>query len=189
MNKETKIILGIYLFAILIAVIILANSCSPVKQVKKDHNKVKEVFEYAILTGLEECVNDTIINSKSDTTIVSDTLYSIDYLTDTVNNQVIKEVTKFINKTVTVRDTFKLVVTDKTKENILVNNVAEITSQKVKIENDLIAKEVQLKEMKQKKNRWAFRFWLLIVLAAIVIFRKPIGKLLVKIISPFKHKL
>jgi hypothetical protein len=56
---------------LLISIFLLG--CNPVKQVLRDKEKLDKIAEYVISSGY--CVNDTIIQSKSDTLITYDTIY------------------------------------------------------------------------------------------------------------------
>jgi hypothetical protein len=139
-------------------------SCNPVKQVLKDNEKIDKVWEKALLQG--RCLNDSVTTNTTDTLYTSDTLYGIDYLTDTayINGEIV--ITKHVNtnkiirqfKTVTINS--HTVVKDKKLENKQKEIIEDLT-------NDL-------RLTKQQRNKWSFRFFALLGIIVIVLFRKPI---------------
>jgi hypothetical protein len=102
-----------------IAVLLFIYSCNPVKQVLSDRSKFDEVAKEVIRAGY--CANDTVIVSKSDTTVLTDTVNN--YFIDTeVRNDTVFQTrieNKLVLKKVTIRDTIRQVVTDNARVNVL----------------------------------------------------------------------
>lgn len=171
------ILLIVYLFMVWLTCVLA--SCNPVKRVLLDDKKYKIVTDKFVSEG--GCVNDTVYSS--DTTVLFDTLYSLDLKTDTFFIDDIKTIFKTeyktIEKKVVIRDT--AVVTDKTKEKLLSQKLADKESELVKSKQELKSEQLKTKEQKQRANKWRFYFWALIVAAGIYIFRKPIFKIITKI--------
>lgn len=147
---------------LLISLFLLA--CNPVKQVLKDKERFDKIAKEVILAGY--CVNDTIIQTKSDTTVKIDTLYEYAeinndiYCTDTLRIPI----KKTIVKTLTIKDTVTKVVTDNARINALEANLA-----------------VQIEKTNEYKDKAKSRlFWLILLLIAILlrILYKPILKII-----------
>jgi hypothetical protein len=102
-----------------IALLLFIYSCNPVKQVLSDRAKFDEVAKEVIRAGY--CANDTVIVSKSDTTVLTDTVNN--YFIDTeVRNDTVYQTrieNKIVTKKVTIRDTVRQVVTDNARVNVL----------------------------------------------------------------------
>jgi hypothetical protein len=102
-----------------IALLLFIYSCNPVKQVLSDRAKFDEVAKEVIRAGY--CANDTVIVSKSDTTVLTDTVNN--YFIDTeVRNDTVFQTrieNKLVLKKVTIRDTVRQVVTDNARVNVL----------------------------------------------------------------------
>ena len=178
MSKETKVILAAYLI-IIVAALALLSSCNPVKRVLLNDEYYKIVTDKFVSEG--GCVNDTIFNS--DTTVVFDTLYSLDFKTDTFNifNEKVVVQTKYktIEKKVIIRDT--AVVTDHTRIKLLNDKLVESHKETVRLTQQIKDEQLNYKEQRQRTNKWRFYFWALIVAASIYVFRKPIFRLITKI--------
>ncbi|HEY9705319.1 MAG TPA: hypothetical protein V6C58_22965, partial [Allocoleopsis sp.] len=144
-----------------------------------DDKKYKIVTDKFVSEG--GCVNDTIFSS--DTTVVFDSLYILDFKTDTMYIDDIKTILKTeyktITKTVTIKDT--AVVTDRTKEELLNSKIAHQFRKIKELEQQIKDEQLNTKEQRQRSNKWRFYFWALIVAAGIYIFRKPLFKLITKI--------
>ena len=145
--------------------LILLFACNPVKQVLKDKEKLDQVAEVVIKSGY--CANDTTIITKSDTTIVHDTIYEIDTIIDLhlkTDTQYVKLPKKVITRTITIRDTIKSVVVDNARVLLL--------------EKELTKYKESLNEYKElAKQRWWYLFWLVLIFL-IYLLRKPLLKLL-----------
>lgn len=165
---------------ILLTFILACISCNPVKKVLKDENKMREVWEKGVLK--DWCVNDSVY--VSDTTILLDTLNVIEASTDTVTVNDTVRITridnKYITKTVTIRDT--TIVTDRSKEKLLQQEVSKLLDDQIKLKQDIVNIEAEKKAIKKSKNKaWLF-FWILLAASLGWALRKPIMKL----ISPVK---
>ena len=138
-------------------------ACNPVKQVLKDKEKLDKVAEVVVKSGY--CANDTTIITKSDTTILTDTIYDTQIFVDEVtktDTQYVK-VPKVITRTITIRDTIKSVVVDNSRILLLEK---EIT----KANEDLQGWKALA------KARWWYLFWI-ILFTIIYLLRKPLLKL------------
>lgn len=180
-DKHIKIIISILCAVFVLgALAVVFSSCNPVKQVLKDEYKMRKVWNEGALDGW--CVNDTTIVSKSDTLVTFDTLYSLDFKTDTFNidHEVVK--VKTVTKTVKIRDTIKQVVTDNSRVDILNDMLNKCNDGQLQLSHELDAKNIEFEDMKVYRNRWRFRFFLLALAIAVYLLRKPI----LKLISPIK---
>lgn len=165
-------------FLLALWVLYTCSSCSPVKRVLLNDKYYKQVTDKFVLDG--GCVNDTIF--ASDTTVLFDTLYSLDYKTDTVTIDNIKSIVKTeyktVTKTVIIRDT--AVVTDQTQINLLKSQIAS-KDVKLKSKEDELSQVIgQLKEWKFKARKKNFMFWGLVFSILVFIFKKPIFGMLRK---------
>jgi hypothetical protein len=83
----------------------LLFSCNPVKRVLLNDEYYKIVTDKFVSEG--GCVNDTVY--QSDTTLILDTLYSLDFKVDTFLidkiRTVVKTEYKTVSKTIKIRDT------------------------------------------------------------------------------------
>jgi len=99
-------------------------SCNSVKRVLKDETKLE-------IVGREwekknPCNNDTLVITKSDTTIMLDTLYSTYYDTLRVDGKVItliKKVPVEVTKIIRIRDTVNIYTVDNRRLNIALDSV------------------------------------------------------------------
>lgn len=181
---KTKNILLIIAAVFVLGIIAMLTGCNPVKRVLKDPVKMGKVFDAGVEKGW--CVNDTVIVSKSDTLISYDTLYSLDLQTDTFNvdHEIVK--VKTVVKTVHIRDTTREIVTDNSRIILLQKRNEELREENAEAKK-LLVKATDLAEAFQKqRNKWRFRFWLLVAVIGLILFRKPLLKLATKIISPIK---
>lgn len=120
MGNKTKLLL-IYM-AILAAIIL--SACNPLRKAERlvlsDRDASNRVFNTLALE--RPCVNDTIIMTLSDTTILQDTI--VDYKRDTINNVVtLTEQGKTIVKTIKVKDIKTAYVQDTRMIGILSDSV------------------------------------------------------------------
>ena len=108
-------------------------SCNPVKKVLRDREMFDEVAKEVVKAGY--CANDTIIITKSDTTIQVDTLtlinkeFEIKVYNDTT--YITQWKTKYVNKNVTIRDTVKSVVVDNARINLLQEDLIKANEEKL----------------------------------------------------------
>ena len=140
-------------------------SCNPVKQVLKDREKFEQVAKEVVKSGY--CANDTIIQTKSDTLVTYDTIYTkgADIIKSIYRLDTLRiPLKKTIVKTITIRDTIQKVVVDNARIKLLEADLAVI-SQK--------ADEYKGKAQSRLK-------WLILLLIAIVvrILYKPIKKII-----------
>ena len=116
---------------ILIALIFI--SCNPVKKVLRDREMFDEVAKEVVKSGY--CANDTIILTKSDTTVQVDTLTLIDkefeikVYNDTT--YITQWQTKYVNKNVIIRDTVKSVVVDNARIKLLEEDLLKANQEKL----------------------------------------------------------
>lgn len=143
---------------------LLLLSCNPVKQVLKDKARFEELAKEVIRSGY--CANDTIIQTKSDTTYKVDTIYELN--TDTIRLKEFKEVPKLVNKTIvktiTIRDTIQKVVVDNARIKLLEANLG-VLSQKME----------EYKDKAQTRLKWLI---LLLIAILVRILYKPIKRII-----------
>ena len=170
--------------------LILLLGCNPVKQVLKDPVKFDQVKEAVIRSGA--CVNDTItIQPTHDSIVVKDSIIEIkttvpcsdfdttlaDGTSIAVSSGVLtyrhsckeKEVIRTTTKTNNIRD--------KSFENILkkdIDNRDSAIRVYMKLYTD---SQFANKELKSSNTKLKFKFWLLVVAAGLIIFRKQIFKI------------
>ena len=175
-----KIMLAVFAAGILALALF---GCNPVKRVLKDDNKIREVFNEGVKRSW--CVNDTVIQSKSDTLITFDTLFAIDFKTDTftVDREITKVVTKTVTKTVTIKDTVTQTVTDHKLTDLLKEELFGKTEQLVKLQKDIVNLQAEKLSMKKERNKWRLYFWLIVAGITGFILRKPIWFALRKLIG------
>ena len=112
---------------------LLLISCNPVKQVLRDREKFDEVAKVVVASGY--CANDTIIISKSDTTVQVDTLtlinkeFEVKVYNDTT--YITQWQTKYVNKNVIIRDTVKSVVVDNARIKLLQEDLIKANEEKL----------------------------------------------------------
>lgn len=108
-------------------------SCNPVKKVLRDREMFDAVAKEVVKAGY--CANDTIILTKSDTTIQVDTLTLIDKEFEVkVQNDttyITQWQTKYVNKNVIIRDTVKSVVIDNARIKLLQEDLIKANEEKL----------------------------------------------------------
>jgi hypothetical protein len=147
------------LYLTILAILIL-TACNPLRNAERrvlsDRDASKRIFNTLALDY--PCANDTIIFTLSDTTILHDTL--VDYKRDTINNVItLTEQGKTIVKTIKVKDIKTAYVQDMRMIGILADSVRYYK----------VLYEAEHKYKKQAERRL---FWLIIVIAAIVILKR-----------------
>ena len=139
--------------------LILLSSCMSIKKAEQkvlnDRAASDRVFNSLAL--IHPCVNDTIIQTISDTTIQIDTL--IDYKRDTFNNTItLTEQGKTIFKTIKVKDTKTAYIEDTRKIGVLTDSVRFYKTSLLISTND--------------SKTWRLRFWaLILILGAIALIK------------------
>lgn len=144
----------------LLIICVLLAACSAVKRVLKDPKKVE-------IIGREwekknPCVNDSFITYLSDTLTKTDTTYKFKF--DTINKLSVVVDSIFINKTIKIRDTFKVFVNDIRKLNIALDSVNHYKGLSAYYKVQFEQQTAQTKEQKYRGNWWMIRFWLLLLL-------------------------
>lgn len=180
-NNQIRTIINIILAVWVLGMLALVlSSCNPLKQVLKDEYKMRQVWNEGALDGW--CVNDTTIISKSDTLISYDTLYSLDFRTDTfqIDREVVK--IKTVVKTVCIRDTVNKIVTDNSRIDLLTKQLAAKDGQINQLKESIKAAEDKAAKERKRANKWMLYFWIVVSAVGIYLFRKPI----LKLISPIK---
>lgn len=119
----------ILIVAILFVLLLWLVSCNPVRKVLNDPEKFSQVKDEVIRLGY--CANDTTIITKSDTTLIVDSL--IEIYTDTLNVNDTIYITQWKNRnftnTYTIHDTIQSIVVDNARVNLL---QADLAAQKIK---------------------------------------------------------
>jgi hypothetical protein len=141
----------VLIVAILFVLILWLVSCNPVKQVINDKAKLDKVAEEVIRQGY--CANDTTIITKSDTLLVVDSLLEIRSDTTIINDTAYITLweTKNFFKTLTIRDTIRSVVVYNARVRLL--------------QTDLSKSEAKAIEWEDKANKRGG--WLIILLLGI----------------------
>ena len=161
MAPKTKLLL-IYM-AILLALILTA--CNPIMRAERLVLNNREASDRVFNTlALDHpCANDTTIITLSDTTILQDTI--VDYKRDTINNVItLTEKGKTIVKTIKVKNIKTAYVQDMRMIGILGDSVR-------------FYKVLYQSEHKYKKQAESRLFWLIIIIAAIVLLKQYLCKL------------
>lgn len=170
--------------------LILLLGCNPVKQVLKDPVKFNQVKEAVIRSGA--CVNDTVtIQTTIDSIVVKDSIIEIktivpcsDFDTTLADGTIIgvssgvltyrhsckeKEVIRTTTKTNNIRD--------RSYESILQKDIDGRDSA-IRVYMKLYTdSQLENNGLKSSNTKLKFKFWLLLVAAGLIIFRKPILKL------------
>lgn len=143
---------------IVILCLILAG-CSSVKRVLKDPAKVE-------IVGREwekknPCTTDSFVKFISDTLVQVDT--TIKYKFDTINNlQILKSIdTVLIKKTIRIKDTAKIYITDTRRLNIALDSINHYKGLSAYYKAQFEEQTAQTKQQKYRGNWWMIRFWLL----------------------------
>jgi regulator of replication initiation timing len=177
LTAHTRILL---IYLLIVAALCIMASCSPVKRVLNNEKYYNTIAEHVISSGL--CVNETVLLNQSDTLITFDTLFALDYRTDTytVDNEIVKTVYKTVVKTVAIRDTFKSVVTDNSRLDLQQKEISKGLQEQSKLLAKIVALEKKNSELRKSKNKaWTF-FWIIVAAITAFILRKP----LLSLVSP-----
>lgn len=174
----------------LLICLILFISCNPVKQVLKDREKFEIVKEAVIRSGA--CVNDTItIENTKDSIVYKDSIIESkievpcpDFEKNMPDGTLIKissgvltyrhnckekEVIRTVTKTNNIRD--------RALENILKGDITKrdtAIAAYIKLLND---SQIANRELKKENRNLALKFWGIIIIAGVIVFRKQIFKL------------
>lgn len=146
----------------LLVICLLIAGCSAVKRVLKDPAKVEVVGRE--WEKKNPCVNDSFVAILSDTLIKFDTTYKFKF--DTINKiNIVKVIdTVLINKTIKIRDTFKVFINDNRRLNIALDSVNHYKGlsayNKAQFEHQCKETDAQ----KYRANKWMFKFWLLLLI-------------------------
>lgn len=174
----------------LLICLILLLGCNPVKQVLKDREKFEIVKEAVIRSGA--CVNDTItIENTKDSVVYKDSIiersFNIpcpDFEKNLPDGTLIKissgvltyrhnckekEVIRTVTKTNNIRD--------RALENILKGDITKRDTAIVAYIKLLNDSQIANRELKKENRNLALKFWGIIIIAGVIIFRKPILKL------------
>jgi hypothetical protein len=132
--------------------ILVLFGCNPVKQVLRDKRKFDEVAKEVIRQGL--CANDTTIIVKSDTIVKVDSLLEIRSDTTLINDTlyITNWETKNFYKTFTIHDTLRSVIVDNARV------------RQLQADNDKITKQSE----EHKQNATNRLYWFIIALAVIL---------------------
>ena len=174
----------------LLICLILLIACNPVKQVLKDREKFEIVKEAVIRSGA--CVNDTItIENTKDSVIYKDSIVektfnvpcpdfekampdgtlikiSSGVLTYRHNCKE-KEVIRIVTKTNNIRD--------RALENILKGDITKrdtAIAAYIKLLND---SQIANRDLKKENRNLTLKFWGIIAIAGVIVFRKQIFKI------------
>jgi hypothetical protein len=113
---------------VVILLTLSAIGCDPVRRVLDDHAYRTRVADELLRDGL--CRYDTLVVTKTDTIIKTDTIGEIVIFTDTTIERDTVRITatkwREIVRTVTIRDTLKLTVVDASGRDANIKHVAEL---------------------------------------------------------------
>jgi hypothetical protein len=156
MAPKSKLLL---IYLAILALLIL-SACNPLRKAERlvlnNRDASNRVFNTLALD--RPCVNDTMVVTLSDTTIVQDTI--VDYKRDTINNVItLTEQGKTIVKTIKVKDIKTAYVQDMRMIAILSDSVR-------------FYKILYQTEHKYKKQAEARFWWLIIAIAGIFILKR-----------------
>jgi hypothetical protein len=167
---------------------ILLVSCNPIKKVLQDKSKFDIVAEEVIRRGY--CVNDTLVIEKvRDSIIYKDSIISIidsvpckDFDT-TIGNariRVSSGILTYSAKDSIVYRTKKITntVRDHSFENVLKGDISQKDSVINSLRIEIIDSEIKNKETRSDLLWWKVRFSLLCIAFGLVLFRKPIAKII-----------
>ena len=169
--------------------IILFIACNPVKRVLSDKDKFDQVAEEVVRRGY--CINDTVVVEKiKDSIVYRDSIVEVikrvpclDFdttirrarikvssgvLTYTAQDSIIYRVRTITNN-----------IRDLSKENILYKDIAERDGTIAFLKSQVKEKEDLNKEIRKDLRKANIRFWLIIISGLVIIFRKPITRLVV----------
>lgn len=175
----------------LLICLILLIGCNPVKRVLNDREKFEQVKRAVILSGA--CINDTItIETTKDSVVYKDSIIESkievpcpDFEKNMPDGTLIrissgvltyrhnckeKEVIRTVTKTNNIRD--------RALENILKGDITKrdtAIAAYIKLLND---SQIANSELKKENLNLVFRFWGIIAIAVVIIFRKQIFKLI-----------
>lgn len=175
----------------LLIFLILLIACNPVRQVLKDREKFEIVKEAVIRSGA--CVNDTItIENTKDSVVYKDSIiersFNIpcpDFEKNLPDGTLIKissgvltyrhncrekEVIRTVTKTNNIRD--------RALENILKGDITKrdtAIAAYIKLLND---SQIANRELKKENRNLTLKFWGIIAIAGVIVFRKQIFKLI-----------
>jgi len=120
-------------FLLLTLFAVWITSCNPVKKVLSNREMFDEVAKEVVKSGY--CANDTTIITKSDTTIMVDTLTLIEdkFTVEVVNDTtyITKWKTDVVTKKVTIHDTIKTVVVDNARIKLLQDELIKANDERL----------------------------------------------------------
>lgn len=171
-------------------IIFLLTGCDPIKRVVKDPVKFEKMKEIVIRANA--CINDTVtIETIKDSVVYKDSIIETkvqvpckDFDTTMADgsrisvssgvltyksNTKVKEVLRTVVKTNNIRD--------KAYENILKGDIAKLDSAGKAKDVKISEQKAEIKNLKADVREEKFKFWALIAIAGIIIFRKPLMKL------------
>lgn len=174
----------------LLICLILLIGCNPVKQVLKDREKFEKVKEAVIRSGA--CVNDTItVETTKDSIVYKDSIIETKTLVPCpdfeknmpdgtlikVSSGVLtyrhnckeKEVIRTVTKTNNVRD--------RSLENILKGDITKRDTAIAAYIKLLSDSQIANKDLKKENRNLTLKFWGIIAIAGVIVFRKQIFKL------------
>ena len=175
----------------ILLIILLFVACNPVKRVLNNKEMFDKVAEEVVRRGY--CINDTItIETIKDSIVYKDSIIETkvqvpckDFDTTMADgsrisvssgvltykgNSKTKEIIRTITKTNNIRD--------KAYENILKGDIAKLDSASKAKDVKISEQNAEVKNLKADVREEKFKFWALIAIAGIIIFRKPLMKLI-----------
>lgn len=169
-------------------IFILLVSCNPVKKVLQDKDKFDIVANEVIRRGY--CVNDTLVIEKvRDSIVYRDSIVNVidsvpckdfDTTIGRARIKVSSGVLTYSAKDSVIVRTRKITntVRDRSLENILKSDIASRDSIIFSRDKSILNLEIANKETRSDLLSWKIRFALLCVAFGLVLFRKPIAKII-----------
>lgn len=162
----------IQLYLLVLSAVVCSVSCNSVKRVLNDETKLEKVGRE--WEKKNPCNNDTLVISKSDTTIMLDTLYKIYNDTLRVDGKVvtlIKKVPVEVTKIIRIRDTVNVYTVDNRRLNIALDSIVYYKYRAAKYEENFNKIEAKTKDVFETFIWFAKAFfkktwWLLLLLLA-----------------------
>ena len=158
----------------LLVLCLIIAGCSAVKRVLKDPAKVEIVGrEWEKTHG---CVTDSFVTFVSDTLVKFDTTYKLRL--DTINSlHIVKSIdTVFINKTIRIKDTTKVIITDLRRLNIALDSVNYYKGLTAYFKVQFNEQTAQTKVQKSRGDKWKLYFWLLLIIPILLFITYKILK-------------
>lgn len=197
-------------FLLILWLLYTCSSCNPVKQVLKDEAKMKEVWKAGVLKDWCQYDDDTVfLPGKLDSVYIavpfekktfdtaaynkaierlqrsndSDCLTSMQMSYTAGYNDAIDK----LSKTKVPKkdpDTTLVRKADRSQIDLLKKQLADSSAKIQALIGLTESQKQQIKETRQQRNKWRLNFWILVLAVLAALFRKPILRMIRKLIIP-----